>query len=161
MKTQPWYTTLGDWVGGFGRYRRIPQYAFSWYRDAPMTAMGDAMFEHYEVPRIARWASWNLFYTVGEGAKGVRLHDHGATWAASLAGRKEWYVSPPGAMYYGLERGKTHSEEKYRATRGFRHCTQQAGDMVMLPEGWAHAVSLAVLCVLCVLTGGGVYCLTD
>ena len=76
----------------------------------------------------------SLFFSFGSGRQGVNTANHGFTWIALVSGMKRWHVAPheyPMAQephcYEWPERVASHA------------CTQNAGDVILLPTAWWHS----------------------
>ena len=86
-------------------------------------------------------ANASLFF-VGPTHSGAYFHAHFAAWNAVVYGRKRWLLMPPGAYYGQVHNGNTtviqwieRNLDKYKPL----DCVQEAGTMLFVPEGWAHA----------------------
>ena len=89
------------------------------------------------------------FYLGGNGS-GAPLHHHNVAINAFAFGRKRWLLLPPShagwlhqpaAEWAAALEASNHerAEEERAADAHVLRCTQRAGDVLVLPEGWAHA----------------------
>ena len=141
-KVNPLETNIADWVDSMsvsdsiGDNETIPRYAFTWLDDSRSADFNAQILAHYAVPDVVRWAALKLFFTVGERAAGIRLHNHvGPTWVALFAGSKRWYVWDPKSNP-PLSQAKTHAQSAFSQ---FLTCEQKASEVVLLPSFWWHA----------------------
>ncbi|CAJ1331272.1 unnamed protein product [Effrenium voratum] len=84
-------------------------------------------------------------FGVGFRGAGAPMHTHHAALNASLAGRKRWFLMPPEVAGWTLDpvagwEGSEDFERKRKA--GLWEVTQEAGDLLFVPEGWGHATIL-------------------
>ncbi|CAE7040241.1 unnamed protein product [Symbiodinium natans] len=78
-------------------------------------------------------------YFWGGDRSGAALHYHVAAFNVLFVGEKEWYVTPP---YLAARSGIATYELFDRSGISMDHvfrCSQYAGDLVLLPDGWGHA----------------------
>jgi hypothetical protein len=85
-------TTFGAWVSKLGHPEGVP-FVFNWCSREPECAQRLATF--FEIPSVMQRLVRKLFLSAGSEARGISFHNHGATWAALLAGSKTWVVAPP------------------------------------------------------------------
>ena len=58
-----------------------------------------------------------------------------------MFGQKSWWLSPPPFAMYSTEHPLLWRERTLSAmTTPVLQCEQQAGDVIFVPDGWAHAV---------------------
>lgn len=78
---------------------------------------------------------------VGGLYSGVPFHSHGAVYAASVLGRKRWWLAPPdrepafGGNKTVLEYATAFPEDE----EGVLACTVAAGETLYVPSNWWHA----------------------
>lgn len=83
---------------------------------------------------------------VGGPGSGAPLHYHTDAWNALAFGRKHWWLLPPSAAAYSAVppvEWAAHASEAFSRLGGPLRpfeCVQEAGDVVYVPAGWAHAV---------------------
>lgn len=85
--------------------------------------------------------------SLGGKCSGLPWHMHGETWFASLAGRKRWFLYPPGGATNTARGPALYSTLGWvqkvlpQLTAGQRPLTflQEPGDLLYLPSSWAHA----------------------
>lgn len=78
-------------------------------------------------------------YFWGGDRSGAALHYHVAAFNVLFIGEKEWYVTPP---YLAARSGIATDHLFHRSGINEKHlfrCTQYAGDLVLVPDGWGHA----------------------
>eukprot|EP01038_Epipyxis_sp_PR26KG_P007166 gene7166-9769_t len=86
----------------------------------------------------------NAQWALGGEGTGAPVHFHNTAWAALIYGAKKWFIYPPENMIMSnkqiLEYYETDMLEFQN--RGVRPvtCVQTAGDVMMIPESWAHGV---------------------
>ena len=83
------------------------------------------------------------FYLGGPGT-GSPLHFHKDAFNALMYGKKRWFLIPPASALYSTVPISTWvvntSLEGPKAPKGLQMCTQNAGDVLYIPHGWAHGV---------------------
>ena len=91
-------------------------------------------------------ATWNMLSLGGDGT-GLGFHTHVDSWLGLMAGAKRWLLYEPGRFPVGeplfpnrmlgvdsaVRMAANHSQPQPM------DCLQQAGEMLYLPAGWAHA----------------------
>ena len=91
----------------------------------------------------------SLQWSLGGAGSGAQVHTHGAAMATLAYGRKLWLLTPPARAQVGSLTGAQHvlqaaSQELAARARGERpstlFCVQEAGDSLLVPELWGHAV---------------------
>jgi len=81
--------------------------------------------------------SKQLFF--GGDLSGAALHLHSAAFNALYIGQKDWFLVPPKmAALSGMPAHRLWSEGHYRENHVVR-CTQNAGDVLLVPDGWGHS----------------------
>lgn len=101
-----------------------------------LTEMGTVAKIHKLIPGINHMSKQ---YFWGGDRSGAALHYHVAAFNVLFAGEKEWYVTPPYlAARSGIATYKLFDRSGISMDHVFR-CTQYAGDLVLLPDGWGHA----------------------
>lgn len=71
---------------------------------------------------------------------------HGDAWNAIAYGEKRWSLLPPGkAVFSNKHSYHTHFDLSINNSSGkgvvdALHCVQEAGDVIYVPSGWAHAI---------------------
>ena len=90
----------------------------------------------------------NEQFVLGPRHSGAPLHFHGPAWNALMTGRKRWVLLPPSEARYSREPAASWFAETWPALRSeldarnasYVEFAQEAGDIVVAPEHWAHAV---------------------
>ena len=83
---------------------------------------------------------------VGGPGSGAPLHYHTDAWNVVAWGRKHWWLLPPAAGAYSSEPAASWAKRSEAAFARLGvggapfECVQQAGDVLFVPAGWAHAV---------------------
>lgn len=101
---------------------------------AAMTALTDDL-KHWVKPTKVQ------FY-LGPVDSGAPLHYHADAINVLAHGTKHWYLQPPQDAEYHTNpvfEWETLSLPLYPESRKPIECTQQAGDLIYVPQGWAHA----------------------
>ena len=87
---------------------------------------------------------WNMI-SLGEHGAGLPFHDHGDSWLGLVHGLKHWFMYAPGTspnMPIDAVTGVKHWARTVLPTLGDRkpiQCTQRAGEILYVPQGWIHA----------------------
>ena len=83
------------------------------------------------------------FYLGGPGS-GSPLHIHKDAFNTLMYGKKRWFLISPASALYSTVPISTWvvntSLEGPKAPKGLQMCTQNAGDVLYIPHGWAHGV---------------------
>jgi hypothetical protein len=86
----------------------------------------------------------NAQWAVGGEGTGAPVHFHNTAWNALVYGAKRWLIYPPHYMMMSskqildfFETDRVDYEKRGFSPRG---CTQVAGDVMIIPESWAHGV---------------------
>ncbi|XP_019624169.1 PREDICTED: uncharacterized protein LOC109469860 [Branchiostoma belcheri] len=82
---------------------------------------------------------------IGRSGLGLGWHEHGDGWNGVVFGEKHWYVYNRSVVPPGLHRYEPADWEKYVYKKLPSHrrpleCTQEAGDIVYIPQGFYHSV---------------------
>ncbi|CAK0903758.1 unnamed protein product [Prorocentrum cordatum] len=85
--------------------------------------------------------------SIGWNATGSLLHSHDCAWLYLGQGRKDWLLLPPSfdwkplmeADPCSLVRGAWDGSSSHARIPGAVVCQQEAGDVVLVPNGWSHA----------------------
>lgn len=87
-----------------------------------------------------------LTFGLGPAGDGVMFHAHTAAWNALMFGTKEWLFYPPDGFDHEiydqlamLEARAIPGALEQLAGKIPIRCTQQAGEVVWIPDGWWHA----------------------
>ncbi len=96
-------------------------------------------------------SSYELLSLGGNGG-GIDYHFHGDTWLALLFGVKSWYIYPPGKIPREVHNSVnlltsnwkklSVDDNNYNSPGAFRkpiYCQQRSGDVMYLPQLFAHA----------------------
>ena len=95
---------------------------------------------------------WNVL-SLGDGEAGLPFHSHGDAWLALVFGSKHWFLYPPGTRADSRQPPRGQPPHGmggvwHWATEVFPtlplaerpiECTQLAGEVMFVPQGWAHA----------------------
>lgn len=120
---------MGDWMDA-SEMGDAPPYVFNWCRDSCAQQLSKL-----PMPAGLVRTEQDYFLSVGQQGKGIPLHQHKMTWMAQLAGTKTWLVAPPGQPPVEPYQ---HYTADAAAANNLQRCTQQQGEVVVLPEGWWH-----------------------
>ena len=126
-------------------------------------------FQHgkvHELDKHSRSIFVNAQWALGDGGSGAPVHFHNTAWNALIYGAKKWVLYPPTHMMMSKEQiydffqgGMNEIKKKPRirfdlpssfdsTTSSFVEepeprpsmCVQTAGDVMIVPESWAHGV---------------------
>eukprot|EP00940_MAST-03C_sp_MAST-3C-sp2_P003439 g3439.t1 len=88
-------------------------------------------------------------FFIGGPATGSRFHFHGAAWNLVAYGQKTWLVNPPARSLFATAPASKVVNDPREIERldGTYRCTQHAGDVFVLPEGWGHLTYNSALTV--------------
>eukprot|EP00615_Pteridomonas_danica_P011961 CAMPEP_0114346950 /NCGR_PEP_ID=MMETSP0101-20121206/13493_1 /TAXON_ID=38822 ORGANISM="Pteridomonas danica, Strain PT" /NCGR_SAMPLE_ID=MMETSP0101 /ASSEMBLY_ACC=CAM_ASM_000211 /LENGTH=1385 /DNA_ID=CAMNT_0001483933 /DNA_START=329 /DNA_END=4486 /DNA_ORIENTATION=- len=97
-----------------------------------------------DVQREYRSAFVNMQWALGTMGSGAPVHFHNVAWNQLFYGRKHWYILPPRTTLMGKKQVLDWVENDIETLEkeGFHilECTQQQGDILIIPEMWGHAV---------------------
>ena len=82
------------------------------------------------------------FY-LGSAGSGAPMHYHSHAYNVLVYGRKRWVVLPPRHALFSKQHIANWLETEYKALRedgAAMECIQEPGDVLYIPEGWAHGV---------------------
>jgi ankyrin repeat protein len=88
-------------------------------------------------------------FFLGPPGSGAPLHWHKDAWNVVAWGRKHWWMLPPVLAVYSAQPPVEWAAEPERVFAGLGpggsdlrplECVQEAGDVLYVPAGWAHAV---------------------
>ncbi|KAK3255452.1 hypothetical protein CYMTET_35364 [Cymbomonas tetramitiformis] len=90
-------------------------------------------------------------WSIGPRGAGAHYHMHDAAWSALIYGQKLWTLLPPSQglvsnvpsirMHQQASPGAGHGAAATRSQRvGPLRCSQRAGDLIYVPDLWAHSV---------------------
>ena len=86
----------------------------------------------------------NAQWALGGEGTGAPVHFHNTAWNALVYGAKRWIIYPPHDMMMSskqiLDYFETDMQEYIKRGINGRGCTQVAGDVMIIPESWAHGV---------------------
>ncbi|OLP92118.1 hypothetical protein AK812_SmicGene26101 [Symbiodinium microadriaticum] len=128
-------STFGEWADSLFQQQSVP-YVFEFCAKD----LCQQIESTYGIPPYLKNSCLSLYMNTGTIAKGVAFHQHRQTWGWLLAGRKVWYVAPPGTLKF--QPHKHVDEERLgsaRAASGVQRCLQEEGEIVFLPRDWWHA----------------------
>jgi ribosomal protein L16 Arg81 hydroxylase len=86
-------------------------------------------------------ASAQLF--IGPPGSGAPFHFHHAAWNLLGFGQKAWLIAPPSRGAFSTKDARQNFRDDVHALEAsgeaLWRCVQRAGDLLVLPEAWAHA----------------------
>eukprot|EP00605_Chrysophyceae_sp_TOSAG23-4_P001429 GSChrysophyteH1.ASY1.ANO1.1557.1 assembled CDS len=107
-------------------------------------------FQHgkvHELDKHSRSIFVNAQWALGDGGSGAPVHFHNTAWNALIYGAKKWVLYPPTHMMMSKEQiydffqgGMNEIKKKPRIQPRPSMCVQTAGDVMIVPESWAHGV---------------------
>jgi Cupin-like domain len=117
-----------------------PLYVFQSLReDSPIRA-------YHHLPELFAAPSLNItirnvqFY-VGARHSGAPVHFHRHAWNGLVFGRKRWMLFPPRASFYSKKHVHRWVRDHLPAhQQQVLECEQRSGDIVYVPDYWAHGV---------------------
>jgi len=124
-------TTFGAWVETLSEEDSIP-FVFEFCNGA----LCQKIESSFGIPEYLKKSCMILYINAGKTSNGVAFHQHWQTWGHLLAGKKMWYVSPPGNT---PSRPFRYENENQLMKDGFQVCEQNEGEIVFLPKDWWHA----------------------
>ena len=75
---------------------------------------------------------------LGPALSGSTVRFQRSTWNTLLYGQRRWFVYPPDQAFYSKEHVWDWWKETYRENRTAMECVQHPGDLVFVPDMWAH-----------------------
>eukprot|EP00929_Paragymnodinium_shiwhaense_P081531 TRINITY_DN42692_c0_g1_i1.p1 TRINITY_DN42692_c0_g1~~TRINITY_DN42692_c0_g1_i1.p1 ORF type:complete len:494 (+),score=92.24 TRINITY_DN42692_c0_g1_i1:217-1698(+) len=85
-------------------------------------------------------------FGVGMPGAGAPLHVHHAALNALFAGKKRWWITSPDAAFWSRQPMASWKDSaalaELRRRDAVHEVLQEAGDLLFVPEGWAHATLL-------------------
>lgn len=126
---------------------RILRYVF----DAKILHMAPALSSGLPVPELfVRHPSVLKQFILGPRGSGAYPHFHNAAANALVHGEKRWWLFPPGVAFFDVRHIKKWSSDAVlglpaianSTVEGKRvlECVQRAGEVMVLPDMWGHAV---------------------
>ncbi len=110
-------------------------------KELPPSMWHEMQFE-YSVPEILQEVTVDLSLALSGATQGQPFHAHGPAWLGLVAGRKQWVLAPPSESFAMEGQGLVCSESKGATgdlPAGSVVITQQAGEIVYVPNNWWHA----------------------
>jgi hypothetical protein len=113
-----------------------------------MTESIDTDFDPFNIPFLAcdEFDFTNVQFYMGARGSGAPYHTHKQAYNALVYGVKRWAVQPPQDAMYSTQHPQAvfaeldAQDESARLGRAsVLECTQEAGDVVFVPDGWGHA----------------------
>eukprot|EP01048_Picozoa_sp_COSAG05_P015951 COSAG05_NODE_1988_length_3739_cov_33.369505_2_plen_507_part_00 len=87
---------------------------------------------------------WNMV-SLGEHGAGLPFHDHGDSWLGLVHGSKHWFLYAPGTapnvqmdVLSGVQYWARNVLPTLNGNKPIQ-CTQKAGEILYVPQGWIHA----------------------
>ncbi|EGD77594.1 hypothetical protein PTSG_08691 [Salpingoeca rosetta] len=94
-------------------------------------------------PHVSEIETRTKQFYLGPAGSGAPMHVHSGSWNALVYGRKRWFLLPPPLAIYSKQHPHDFIDEQLPALRArgaVLECIQESGDVVFVPEMWAHAV---------------------
>lgn len=124
----------GDGSSSGGSKGAPPGYVFQPVGANSMLLDGIQLPQFLDPSRTEIELQTSQFY-LGPAGSGAPFHFHRAAFNALVWGRKRWLVRPPAAAQYSTEHPRLGFDGDTESSR----CTQESGDVLFIPDGWAHA----------------------
>lgn len=139
VKNQPLREAAKEWNN---------THTYSSYFNCQESTLCQKIFPRLDTPQLFQGAASSINFLVGGPGSGLPLHEHGKTWQGLHAGRKAWYLIPPGAMTEELAETTSPFLVPVRAwsklvdamplgKRPLR-CVQHPGEIMYFPDRWFH-----------------------
>eukprot|EP00929_Paragymnodinium_shiwhaense_P005204 TRINITY_DN10684_c0_g2_i1.p3 TRINITY_DN10684_c0_g2~~TRINITY_DN10684_c0_g2_i1.p3 ORF type:complete len:198 (+),score=26.46 TRINITY_DN10684_c0_g2_i1:190-783(+) len=99
----------------------------------------ERMQKDYDMPAFTKgWPVHLLEFSFGPPLSGAHPHFHNRVLASLVHGRKRWAMLPPAHSYVQQRYAREWFDSDEAKQPWVRHCIQRAGDMLWLPDNWAH-----------------------
>ena len=86
----------------------------------------------------------NAQWAIGPKGSGAPVHYHNAAWNALVYGAKKWFLYTPHNNIMSNKQIFQFVEEDVKSLElegaTYRTCVQTAGDVIIVPDSWAHGV---------------------
>ena len=79
-------------------------------------------------------------FILGPAGSGAYPHFHNLAANALVHGRKRWWLFRPGDAFFDLQHIQAWIDGGGASASGAMECTQNAGEVFVIPDNWGHAV---------------------
>lgn len=117
----------------------LPPYIFdSLSSESPL--MSDFTIPPVLDPNVTQITTQTVQFYIGPPLSGAPVHFHRSAWNALVYGKKRWFLYPPTKSFYSKQHIWLWYNEVYAQRRDALECVQSAGDVLFVPDLWAHGV---------------------
>ena len=117
----------------------LPPYIFdSLSSESPL--MADFAIPAVLDPKVTQITTQTVHFYIGPPLSGTPVHFHRSAWNALVHGKKRWFLYPPRTSLYSKQHIWLWYNDVYLDRQDALECVQSAGDVIFVPDLWAHGV---------------------